>query len=255
MDIDDTSSSSSGDFNNNSDALCRFLRYKITPGKRRNSKLLYTIDEKQYYAFNSKNKSGDAYKCIECNNRVYLKDEICTQKKRYFVHKHETKEVVHNELNILNEIKTKCADLNLLINERKQSVRDIFYSVLGKYPGTQIDFFKHERNLQMIRNSALPKNPVDPIDIENLFKRNDALELLGKTREGSLFYDGIIEGVDYSACFFSSKKSIEIYEINEAYGHRRIMIDGTFDAVPVGEFKQLLIIYAIYMEKASENRK
>lgn len=249
--IDDASSSSSGDINNNNNATQRFLRYKICPGKRRNSKLLFTLDEKHFYAFNSKNKTGDAYKCIECNNRVHLKDGICIQKNRYFIHNHASKETIQEELSVLNEIKLKCADLNLLINERKQSIRDIFYSVLSKYPGTQIDFFKHERALQIIRSDALPKNPVEPNDIEHIFKRNDALELLGRTKEGSLFYDGIIEGADFSACFFSSKKSIEIFEKNESFGKRNIMIDGTFDVVPVGAFKQLLVIHAVYMEKVS----
>lgn len=242
-------------FNGNDESSQRFLRYKIAPGHRRNSKLLHTLDEKQIYAFNSKNKSGDAYKCVECNCRVHLKDGICIQKQRYYKHSHATKEIVQDNLSILNEIKTKCSDLSTLINDRKQSVRDIFYSILAKYPGAQIDFFKHERALQLIRCDALPKNPLDASHISNMFDRNDVLELLGKTKGGQLFFDGILEGPDYSECFFSSKKSIEIFETNELPGERKIMIDGTFDVVPLGSYKQLLIIYAVYMGKVNYEKK
>lgn len=230
----------------------RFLEYKITAGKRRNSKLLFTLDEEQYYAFNSKNKNCDAYKCIDCDNRVHLRqDGMCIQKERYYVHRHQKKGNLHLKLNVLNEIKDKCADITSLINQRKQSVRDLFYSVLSNYPGVDIDFFEHERSLQLIRSAALPKNPVDSLDIANIFGRNDIMTLLGKTKEGSIFFDGVLEGNGYSACFFSSKHSIDLFETYESFGERHLMIDGTFDVVPLGGFQQLLIIYAVYLEKVS----
>lgn len=231
----------------------RYMRYKITTGKRRNSKMIFTTDEEQYYSFNSSNKNCDAYKCVECNSRVHLNKvtNILTQKVRYYVHNHAKKGKLEENLNILNEIKMKCADITLLINGRKQSVRDIFYSVLSKYPAADIEFFKHERTLQLIINAALPKNPVNTSDIVNIFQRDDLMQLLGNAKDNSQFFDGVLEGNDYSACFFSSKPAIELFEINVLPGKRVIMIDGTFDVVPVGSFKQLLIIYAVYMEKVS----
>lgn len=233
-------------------ASYRYMRYKICPGKRRNSKMLFTLDEEQYYSFNSKTKNYDAYKCVDCNSRVHLRsDGICIQKNRYSEHKHAKKGKLEANLNILNEIKAKCADLSTLINERKQSVRDVFYSVLSKYPTVQMDFFQHERALQLIRNESLPKNPINTADIETMFQRDDIMTMLGKSKEGELFFDGVLEGNEYSACFFSSKKSIEIFENNEDFGERQIMIDGTFDVVPIGSYKQLLVIYAVYMEKVS----
>lgn len=218
-----------------------------------NSKLIYTLDEQQYYRFNGKNKTGSAYKCVDCNSRVHLRsDNKLIQKNRYYKHTHEQKKQLHEKLEILNEIKRKCADITTLINERKQSVRDIFYSILSKYPeakGTISFDSSIERTLSTIRSATLPKNPVETADIVNIFNRDDVMNLIGKTKNGSVFYDGVIEGDDYAACFFSSKESLEIFEVNEHFGERTIMMDGTFDVVPVGGFKQLLIIYAVYLEK------
>lgn len=95
----DASSDSSSVVSNLSEisatASYRFLRYELLPGERINSELLYTNDEKQFYRFNSKMKSGDAYLCCEpnCNKRVHLRqDKMCIQYEKYFVHNHSTKE-------------------------------------------------------------------------------------------------------------------------------------------------------------------
>lgn len=145
----------------------RFLKYEFVVGSRKSSNLLYTTDENQFYRFNKHNKSGDVYLCAEknCNSRVHIrKDKLCIQQVKYMHHRHETKEKKYEELNVLNLIKTKCCDLSTLINERKQSVRDIclmcFYFVTANYPHVKIDFFAHERSLQLIRNAALPRTPV-----------------------------------------------------------------------------------------------
>lgn len=158
----------------------KFLRYEIVPGFRIGSKLLYTKDKKQFYRFNRTNKNGDAYLCAEngCKKRVHLRiDKLCIQQDKYAVHQHETKEKIYEELTVLNEIKSKCADINTLINEKKQSVRDIFYSVMSKHPDVKLEFYKHERGLQMIRNSALPKNPLNCHDIAKIFERADIIYL------------------------------------------------------------------------------
>lgn len=101
----------------------------------------------------------------------------------------------------------------------------------------------------MIRSAKLPKNPNTTDDIENLFNREDIKNTLGQTKSNSIFFDGVLEGNDHSACFFSSKDALDIFEQNVPYGEREIMIDGTFDIVPIGTFKQLLVVYGVYMGK------
>lgn len=242
------------DLSNLNDNNCeyRFLSYEIVTGQQINSNLLYTKDEKQFYRFNSSNKNADAYLCFvrNCKQRVHLrKDKMCVQKKRYFTHNHATQEKFFEELKILNLVKSKCADISTLFNEKKQSVRNIFYSVLSNYPNVKMDFYENERCLQLIRNSVLPKNPTTCDDIAKIFEREDIMKLLGTTKDGKAFYNGVFECEECSFCVFSSKGSIELFSSRVKYGDRVIMIDGTFAVVPIGSFDQLLIVYAVYMEK------
>lgn len=237
-------------------ASYRFLRYEILAGERINSKLLYTNDEKQFYRFNSAVKNGDAYLCAEpnCKKRVHLrKDKLCIQYEKYYIHNHATKEQMYEELKVLNIIKKKCADLTTLLNERRQSVRDVFYAVLAEYPHLKNtlgnNFFKHERALQLIRNKAIPENPKTADEIAKIFTRDDIMNLLGNTKDGSILYDGAMECDDFSFCVFSSKSSIELFVSHVRPLDRIIMMDGTFAVVPIGSFNQLLILYAVYMEK------
>lgn len=113
--LSDGSSSCSSDFSNLSesnrnDTLYRFLNYSIVPGYCANSKLLYSIDEKQFYMFNCVSKNGDSYLYIEhkkrkCKCRVFVrKDKLCIQKLEANKHTHETKEKTFEELQVLNII-------------------------------------------------------------------------------------------------------------------------------------------------------
>lgn len=162
---------------------------------------------------------------------------------------HTTQEKKYDELRVLNVIKKKCADLSTLLNERKRSVRDIFYSVMSNNTHVKIDFFKVERCLQLIRSAALPKNPSTVDEIANLFAQEDIKKMLGTTKDGKKFYNGAFESSTVSFCIFSSESTIKLYCSRVKNGERAVMLDGTFDVVPIGSFDQLLIIYAVYMEK------
>lgn len=88
---------------------------------------------------------------------------------------------------------------------KKQSVHDIFYSITPDYPDVKLHFLKHERCLQVIWSSALPKNPRNCDDVARIFQRSDVMQLLGTTKDGHEFYNGAVESDDYSFCVFSSK--------------------------------------------------
>lgn len=246
------SSVSSGLSNFGENCNYRFLTYEIGPGYQINSELLFTKEEKQFYYFTKKNKNDDAYRCVEknCNCRVNARlDKMCIQKVKYSTHKHGNQEKKYIDFKVLNMIKNKCADLSTLLNERKQSVRDIFYSVANNHPDFGINFYKVERSLQLIRSAALPKNPTNADEIAKMFQRNDIAKMLGTTKDGRPFYNGVFESDDFSFCVFSSQSIIEQYCERVKYGDRHIMMDGTFAVVPIGSFNQLLIIYAVYLEK------
>lgn len=238
-----------------SDTSHRFLNYCIVPGHRMNSKLLYTTTENYFYALNSSTKNGDNYLCIEnkCSCRVFLrKDKLCVQKEKYInAHTHASQEKKFEELRVLNIIKAKCADLSSLINERKQSVRDIFYKVISEHKDVSLDFYAVERSLQIIRNKSLPKNPLCCTDISRIFEREDVHKMIGTTQRDEVFYNGCYESNEFNFCIFSSANSIQTFESRIKFGDRIFMMDGTFDVVPIGEFNQLFIIYGVYMEKVS----
>lgn len=247
------SSVSSGLCNFGGNCNYRFLSYEIVPGYQINSNLLFTKDEKQFYYFSKENKYDDGYKCIEdnCPGRTNVRrdDKMCTQKVKYSTHTHGAQEEKYAEYKVLNMIKRKCTDLSTLLNERKQSARDIFYSVANNYPNFKIKFFDVERGLQVLRSAALPKNPTNADEIAKMFQRDDIAKLLGTTKDGRPFYNGVFESDDFSFCVFSSESTIKQYCERVKYGDRHIMMDGTFAVVPIGSFNQLLIIYAVYLEK------
>lgn len=260
IDFSDASSDTASVVSNLSEisatASYRFLRYELLPGERINSELLYTNDENQFYRYNSAVKNGDAYLCAEakCNKRVHLrKDRLCIQYEKYFTHNHNSKEKKYEELKVLNIIKKKCSDLTNLLNERRQSVRDIFYAVLAEYPHLKKTlgekFYKHERALQIIRNRSMPENPKSANEIAKMFERADVMNLLGNAKDGTVFYNGAMECEDFSFCVFSSESSIRLFTSRVKPFDRIMMMDGTFGVVPIGPFNQLLIIHAIYMEK------
>lgn len=233
----------------------RFMPYEIITGWRMNSELLYTKNENKLYRKNRPTKNGFAYLCVSCNSRVHLRpDNVCIQQEKYLVHKHKfpelpTKEKEYEQLKVLNIVKNKCCDLFTLINQRKQSVRDIFYDVLTNYPHVEIDFFKHEKTFSEIRNNSLPKNPSTCDEIAKIFEREDITKLIGTTKTGKIFYNGVVESKDHSFCAFSSPSAINLFKKNVKYGERTVIMDGTFAIVPTGEFNQILIVYAVYMEK------
>lgn len=209
----------------NENISSRSLKYEFVVGCRKNSNLLYTHEENQFYRFNSKNKNGDAYLCAEksCKSRVHMmQDKTCIQQLKYFKHNHETKEQKYEDLKVLNIIKMKCADISTLMNSKPQSVRDIFYSVLSNHQNVKLSFYSFERTLQMIRNDSLPKNPISCDDISKMFQLPEISNLIGKTKDEKDFFNGVFESDDYAFAVFSSRTSIEIFESHEEYGSRVI---------------------------------
>lgn len=218
----------------------RFMPYKIVTGWSLGSNLLYTINEKQFYRKNRSTKIGTAYLCVSCKSRVHLRnDKICIQEEKYLVHNHklphkETKEEEFEQLKVLNIIKDKCSDIYTLLNQRKQSVRDIFYDVMSKYPLVELDFFRHEKTLSNIRNQSLPKNPNTCDEISKIFERKDIIDLIGTTKTGEMFFNGVMESNEYNFCIFSSPRSIKLFKKYVTFGKRTVIMDGTFAIVPIG---------------------
>lgn len=112
-----------------------------------------------------------------------------------------------------------------------------------------------QRNLRQIRVKGLPKPPANCSDIEEAFNRMEIREKFGYTHHKDtkeVFYNGSYENRSFSYCVFSSAKSIKLIQDHVRAENRTILMDATFSIVPLGCFKQILIIYASYSGKVIE---
>lgn len=109
-----------------------------------------------------------------------------------------------------------------------------------------MDFDKKKRTLQRLKRGVLPKNPTSVEEIVAAFNDEAIAKTYGRTLHKDnnfAFYDGAIETKKYSFCVFSSKETVRLIEENIPMSEREILMDATFRIVPVGPFKQLLILY------------
>lgn len=105
------------------------IQYEIVPGKRRNSKLLWSLTERQFYKFNTTLRKGKSYVCYHgCSCRVLLQnDGICIKSDLNKQHNHPTNEELHEQLSISNEMKLKCTQ-----DATSKSVKEIYDEILLK---------------------------------------------------------------------------------------------------------------------------
>lgn len=112
-----------------------------------------------------------------------------------------------------------------------------------------------QRNLRQIRVQGLPKPPMNCSEIESAFESKNIREKFGFTYHKDnqeIFYNGCYENRSFAYCVFSSIKTIKLIQEHVQSDNRTILMDATFSIVPLGYFKQILIIYAAYGGKVNE---
>lgn len=114
-----------------------------------------------------------------------------------------------------------------------------------------MNFFKHERTLQKIRNHAFPTNPKDCAEIIAAFENQNIMDSIGRSQHVSkyAFFNGAVKTEEHSFCVFSSKHIMDLIEKRIESGRREYMLDATFKVVPIGPFNQLLIFHIKYIQK------
>lgn len=110
-----------------------------------------------------------------------------------------------------------------------------------RYPKGHIDDAKHMPYINKLKNGKYPKSPRTVAEVFQAFETN------GNGTDFRRFYVGTHMDDDYGFAFsvFCSSKMIRRIEENIT-DQRDILMDATFRAVPVGPYKQLLIIYVAY---------
>lgn len=89
------------------------LSFEIFSGNRRNSELLYVIEQKMIFKKKSVYNNIIKYECRQksCKSRInLLADGTCILAKKYVEHNHPDEEVAYKELKALNKIKLDCQD-------------------------------------------------------------------------------------------------------------------------------------------------
>lgn len=103
-------------------------------GSRSNFQLLFSSTEQQFHAFNTKSPFGKSYLCNDpnCKTRVYLIEENsrCIQLNNSYKHEHEIKTKEYKKIQVLNEVKRRCAELKFLLSGHRITARETFASVM-----------------------------------------------------------------------------------------------------------------------------
>lgn len=104
-------------------------------------------------------------------------------------------------------------------------------------------------------SSVFLTSPKTPKDVQEAFRKESVFKNFGLTRhEGesqSHFFKTCHEEKDFAYCVFASDKCVQLIKENIPVTKRTILIDGTFAVVPMGCFKQLLLINVEYLDRVS----
>nr|XP_036225034.1 uncharacterized protein LOC118682123 [Bactrocera oleae] len=153
----------------------------------------------------------------------------------------------------MNNMKTSCMGIHQDSTEPSVlgSIRKIFQSTCVEYPveTKDIDFYKIQRNYQKLANKQFLISPKTPADVQD----EVTLKKFGYTKhtgdDASTFFKICCDAKDFAYCLFCSDKIIYLMKENiPSNVERKILVDATFSVLPIGSFKQLLIIHIEYFE-------
>lgn len=257
-DPNNVNSDNGGDINidNGDDAIANLstITYKLIPGRRANSEILYSLEEKQFYIKKRKLASGVlslVCRTNGCKNHCYLDSEknICKLPVPYVPHAHPTQEDEYKKICVLNKIKSDCANPNIVAKtETKTSVvKSIFKEKITENEDSTIQYHRIERTLRRIASKTMPPAPKSIEQIGSTFENEHVNRLYGQTLhktdvEKNQFYRTTHVEDEFAHSVFASQRCIDLIENHYGVDERKYCIDATFKVVP-HLFYQLLIIY------------
>lgn len=235
--------------------------YRIVPGGKKNTTLLYNRVDKYLYKFNKMNAAGEkAYTCRHnsCKARNFLRqrendsDEWeCVFSDNYTGHDHPNDAIEVEKLELMDSVKKLCAQVP---SASTGSVKDAYYAVMNTDNAKRVGltFNSVSRNLYQIRNAVFPKSPLNAIEVNERFKDEKTLNDYGFTTRENVdhktpFFRHAEQTKDYEYCIFASKEVIDNILEHIEPENRTYYIDGTFKVTPLGVFVQVLIISIDFM--------
>jgi hypothetical protein len=108
-----------------------------------------------------------------------------------------------------------------------------------------------ERNLRRYKGSAFPSSPLNATGVLEVFEQESVNKHFGMSQHEipNQFYKGTQVTANFENTFFASDKIIELIKKNIPSSKRSYFMDATFKIVPIGSFRQILIIYIEYIGK------
>lgn len=113
------------------------LNFTLTTGKKQNSTLLYTLDERQLYVYKQSYKNVKTYNCYisSCKAKVVVNEKgVCYASKLSPIHRHPTVEDIYEKYCLQQKIKTNVKTTNIVANTAgKQSfIRAVFNETVAQ---------------------------------------------------------------------------------------------------------------------------
>lgn len=111
-----------------------------------------------------------------------------------------------------------------------------------------------ERTLRRYKSNTFPSSPMNGAGVMEVFQRANVNEAFGCSRHDkpTQFYKGTQLKADFENTFFASEQIIEMIKTNIPI-NRHYLMDATFKIVPIGSFRQLLVLYIEYIGKVRKN--
>lgn len=108
-----------------------------------------------------------------------------------------------------------------------------------------------ERNLRRYKGTAFPSSPLNAKSVLEVFQQESVNKHFGMSQHEipHQFYKGTEIAANFENTFFASDNIIELIKKNIPSSKRNYLMDATFKIVPIGSFRQILIIYIEYIGK------
>lgn len=229
------------------------VRSEWIMGFRKNSILLWTLEEEYLYYKNAYNntKKVTACTCIDqnCKARIFVREDGTAYRLSSSSHiPHGTFYEKYRHMYCFNRMKEMAISA-----PASSTPYEIFTEAVlewqtdplcrgTKYPQ---EFAEVKRTLEDCRKKKYGKAPMNGEEILLEFQKENVFEDLGKSkhRERGIFFNEVQISNEYTNCIFSSSKSISLILDNVRQEDRFFLMDGTFRITPRGIFQQVLIIH------------
>lgn len=116
-----------------------------------------------------------------------------------------------------------------------------------------VNFYTLERTLYRLARGNLPQSPLTAAEVAFAFQNEKIMERFGTTKsnEPSPFFRKVYVCSQFSYCVFASQSIIRRIETHIKIDERNFLLDATFKVCPMGDFRQLLVVYVEHHEQVN----